>query len=428
MDETLCRSLNTSINLEYFATLASEWEDSAIDNINEEHNRFVKHLHNSARKAERLQRGIARTTCNHQQTSELAKLCRKSVKEVLKERRAAGKSIHKAWRSFANNKTKVLSLRRHVLPDPDLFDNHIYLHIHQFRGYGYVAPSVLPSEIRHAITAMKYHLKNLPPVIVRTLARLFTRYLCAHVRKTSKTVMQYKKVDPDDTGNYRPICLLIGRVLQGQPYERAGFRRGFTFETLKTEAVIESLGNQGFDYCLCIEGLKGMGVKVDNRYSHHFRFAGGIVLITPNIEQAERMLAGFDRVYDVHENGLVPNAPFTSNGTCISECSSYVYLDGKKRAAWVAFKYIEEEAKKTKNIQLRAHLFNTAVLPALTYASETWILRKQDERISLYTQVQKGAPGSANKSKIRPDTAVTEWTPWGVKRAPGRPPIRWSHF
>nr|CDJ81785.1 endonuclease-reverse transcriptase [Haemonchus contortus] len=39
---------------------------------------------------------------------------------------------------------------------------------------------------------------------------------------------------------------------------------------------------------------KDLGVKVDGRYLHHLRFAEGIVLITPNIEQAERMLAEFD--------------------------------------------------------------------------------------------------------------------------------------
>uniref|UniRef100_A0A7I4Z008 Uncharacterized protein n=1 Tax=Haemonchus contortus TaxID=6289 RepID=A0A7I4Z008_HAECO len=79
-------------------------------------------------------------------------------------------------------------------------------------------------------------------------------------------------------------------------------------------------------------------------------------------------------------NGVVPDAPFTLNGTSISECSSYVYLGrevnmmndlapklcGGKRAAWGASKNIEGVVKKTKNIRLRAHLFDTAVLPALT--------------------------------------------------------------
>ena len=92
-------------------------------------------------------------------------------------------------------------------------------------------------------------------------------------------------------------------------------------------------------------------------------------------------------------NGWVPDAPFTLNGMTIAECSSYVYLgrevnlmndlaselSRRKRAAWGAYKAIEDVVKRIKNARLRAHLFNTTVLPALTYASETWTMSKQGE-------------------------------------------------
>ncbi|KAE9420292.1 hypothetical protein Angca_004981, partial [Angiostrongylus cantonensis] len=85
---------------------------------------------------------------------------------------------------------------------------------------------------------------------------------------------------------------------------------------------------------------------------------------------------------------------------------------------WGAFKSIEDVVKKTKNTRLRAHLFDLTVLPALTYASETWSLRKQDDRslsfieravertmlgVSRFTQVRDGIRSSdlRQRSKIK---------------------------
>ncbi|XGW02281.1 hypothetical protein V3C99_014375 [Haemonchus contortus] len=116
----------------------------------------------------------------------------------------ARKSIRKARRNFANYKTKMTSLRRpegtvtasrrameKVIYDfyLDLFDSHVYLPTYHLWQAEYIAPLVLPSEIRHAIKSMKNctapgpdrikpeHLKSIPQVIIKTLARLFTRYL-----------------------------------------------------------------------------------------------------------------------------------------------------------------------------------------------------------------------------------------------------------
>ncbi|VDO38933.1 unnamed protein product [Haemonchus placei] len=360
------RSLKTFINWDHFASLASEWEGSVIDNINEEYNRLVKHLLDNDRKAGSLQaskrrlssktvelirqQGIARVAGNHQQLSEYAKLCREAIKEDLKDKRAAvmgeaadaGKSIRKARRSFANYKTKMTSLRRcdgtvtasrrameKVIYDfyLDLFDSHVYLPTHHAGQNEYIVPSVLPSEIRHAIMSMKSctepgpvrikpeYLKSLPPLIVGTLAILFTRYLSECKVPTS-------------------------------------------WKTSKTTTSC---------------------------------------YITPNIEQVERMLADFGSDCGkigfrlnltktmFMKYGLVPNARFTLNGTNISECSSYVYLGRevnimnglapelcrRKRVPWRAFKNIEGALKKKKDVRLRAPLFDTAVLPALTCALET---------------------------------------------------------
>ncbi|KAK6736765.1 hypothetical protein RB195_019454 [Necator americanus] len=141
-----------------------------------------------------------------------------------------------------------------------------------------------------------------------------------------------------------------------------------------------------------------MGVKVDGYHLHHLHFADDIVLITSSIDQAEHMLGKFDKTCKkiglqlnldkaiFMRNEWVSDVPFTLNGTNIFECSSYVYLvreikmmndltselGRRKRAGWGAFKSIEAVVKRIKNIRLRVHLFNTTVLPASTYASETW--------------------------------------------------------
>uniref|UniRef100_A0A7I4Z4N4 Reverse transcriptase domain-containing protein n=1 Tax=Haemonchus contortus TaxID=6289 RepID=A0A7I4Z4N4_HAECO len=187
----------------------------------------------------------------------------------------------------------------------------------------------------------------------------------------------------------------MGRILdEGQPCEQAGFRGGFTainhihtvarlievsreykiplcltfidlkksFDTVEIEAVIEALGNQGVPTryirmlqkgstgrCQLaklfsaapkniIRGLEweDLGAKVGNRYLHHLRIADDIVLITPNIEQVEQVLAELDNACGkidsrlnltktmLMKNGTVPDVPFMLNGKNISEWSSYV--------------------------------------------------------------------------------------------------------
>ncbi|ETN84130.1 hypothetical protein NECAME_17228 [Necator americanus] len=87
------RNPRTIINWDLFATLAGFWEDYRIDNIDEEYDRLVEHLHDCAKKAESIkatkrrlplktlelirQRGAARAVENQELTSVLAKFCKK---------------------------------------------------------------------------------------------------------------------------------------------------------------------------------------------------------------------------------------------------------------------------------------------------------------------------------------------------------------
>ncbi|VDP36558.1 unnamed protein product [Heligmosomoides polygyrus] len=80
--------------------------------------------------------------------------------------------------------------------------------------------------------------------------------------------------------------------------------------------------------------MEDMGVKVDGRQLQDLRFADDVVLITPSISQAERMLADFDRVRGNVElqlnltktmfvrNGQVSGASSSLIEANISECCS----------------------------------------------------------------------------------------------------------
>ncbi|KAE9417918.1 hypothetical protein Angca_003253, partial [Angiostrongylus cantonensis] len=74
------------------------------------------------------------------------------------------------------------------------------------------------------------------------------------------------------------------------------------------------------------------------------------------------------------------------------------------RVACGAFKSIEDIVKRAKNTRLRAHLFDSRVLPALTYASETWSLVEWKMLgVSRFTQARDGIRSSdlRQRSKIK---------------------------
>ncbi|KAE9414312.1 hypothetical protein Angca_009944, partial [Angiostrongylus cantonensis] len=113
------------------------------------------------------------------------------------------------------------------------------------------------------------------------------------------------------------------------------------------------------------------------------------------------------------------------------------------RAAWGAFKSIEDVVKRRKNTRLRANLFESTVFPVLRYVSETWSLRRQGERslsvieravertmlgVSQYTSRAKNrwAGRILRRTDARWTKRTVEWTPRECKRPLGRPPTRWA--
>ncbi|KJH39882.1 hypothetical protein DICVIV_14219, partial [Dictyocaulus viviparus] len=141
----------------------------------------------------------------------------------------------------------------------NLFGSHVRLPPCNERKDDYVVPNVLPSEIRHAISLVRNrtapgpdrirpeHLKNLPPIIIKTLARLFTRYLSdckvpneeqpreqAEFRKGFSTMDHIHTITRliEVSREYKkPLCLTFIDLKKG-------------FDSVETEAVMEALTNQ----------------------------------------------------------------------------------------------------------------------------------------------------------------------------------------
>ncbi|KAK6757447.1 hypothetical protein RB195_015333 [Necator americanus] len=177
----------------------------------------------------------ARAERNQELTSELARLCREAIKENLEKRRAevlaevveGGKTVRYARQDFTSRKTRITALRNpkgttiasrrgmeKIVYDfySDLFDSHVHLPPDYLREGRDVIPTFL--EKRHAVMSVRStarvldrtkpeQLKNLLPVLINTLTRLFTRNLSEYKVpkqwKTSKTVLLYKKGDPHDS-------------------------------------------------------------------------------------------------------------------------------------------------------------------------------------------------------------------------------------
>ncbi|GMR36796.1 hypothetical protein PMAYCL1PPCAC_06991 [Pristionchus mayeri] len=171
----------------------------------------------------------------------------------------------------------------------------------------------------------------------------------------------------------------------------------------------------------------------------------------------------------------------TLHGDPLEETDAYVYLgrelrcDGsimtelrrRKRAAWAAYGSIREVTAHLQDSKIRAHLFDSHVLPALCYAAETWPLTstaisfiqtthralersligtslpsmrqaKQSSedvrRISLLADPinyirrakHRWAGHVLRRDDDRWSTRVTQWfPPPDLTRPPGRPPARW---
>jgi ribonuclease HII len=230
------------------------------------------------------------------------------------------------------------------------------------------------------------------------------------------------------------------------------------------------------------------GIQINGEYLNHLRFADDIVIISESKEQLQVMLQ--ELATESKKRGLKLNKGKTKTmtntneelnaivqNTTLEQVSEYIYLghrislqernqeqEIKRRiiAGWKAFGRNNDIMKSNMPICLKRKVFDQCILPAITYASETWTLttkmenklaaaqrnmersmlgitmrdRKTNKWIREQTKVQdilkiiklgkwKWAGHVARREDGRWTTAVTEWTPRNGKRSPGRPFKRW---
>lgn len=266
---------------------------------------------------------------------------------------------------------------------------------------------------------------------------------------------------------------------------KKGVRQGDTISPALFTAALERAMRQ-LDW-------EQKGVRIDGRHLHHLRFADDVVLFARDTAEATDMLTEFTEA--CARAGLKINVkktqymatPWSAPGTVmldntpLDKVDSYVYLGraisctntldaeiGRRiRAGWASFNNIKEVLGTLRDQKMKAQIFDSCVLPALCYATETWALTKgtltrirtahramerqvmglslfkqRDLNISseelrrrsmlrdpieyVYASKHRWAGHVARRNDGRWTRATTDWYPRDVKRPRGRPPTRWA--
>ena len=259
---------------------------------------------------------------------------------------------------------------------------------------------------------------------------------------------------------------------------KRGVRQGDTISPKLFTATLESIFRR--------LNWEHKGVKIDGEFLSNLRFADDIFLCTETPQELQQMLQelsdesrrmGLKMNIAKTKVMVVDNTPININNVLIENFQGYVYLgqhyslkeknqdkeiQRRIMAGWAAYAKHRDIFKSNLAICLKRQVYNSCVLPAMTYGAETWTLTKQAQNklaaaqtkmersmlnitykdrktniwvrertkvIDIINTVRKmkwSWAGHINRLKDdRWTWRVTSWRPYDKKRRQGRPAKRW---
>ena len=151
-------------------------------------------------------------------------------------------------------------------------------------------------------------------------------------------------------------------------------------------------------------------MKIDGEFLSHLRFADDIFLCTETPQELQQMLQelsdesrrmGLKMNITKTKVMVVDNTPINVNNVLIENVQGYVYLgqyyslkeknqdkeiQRRIMAGWAAYAKHGDIFKSNLAICLKRQVYNSCVLPAMTYGAETWTLTKQAQNKLAATQ------------------------------------------
>ena len=231
------------------------------------------------------------------------------------------------------------------------------------------------------------------------------------------------------------------------------------------------------------------GISINGKRLNNLRFADDVTLISEKLTELESCLnelsieskkkglkINMDKTKILSNSHVAPGVVKIGDNE-IEQVNSYVYLgqrislidkdmqgeiNRRIQAGWKSFNDNKALPKSNIPLSLKRKLYNQCILPAMTYASETWTMTKAMERrlaaaqrkmersmIGITWEDHKTNEWIRDKTKVKDITeavkqrkwtwaghvsrmsdgrwtiAVTDWSPRDGKRKRGRPMKRW---